>query len=182
MNKEAKKLLNKAIKLNACKEGIEYAKQFNTLKEFLNSENKKYVTWFLRNIKENDNMYFLIENKNDAIKWASENGHHKVVKILLQDKRVDPSADDNCAIKWASDNGHHKVVKLLLQDKRVDPSAGDNYAIRFASENGHHEVVKLLLQHSKVDPSAEDNYAIRYASEYGHHEVVKLLKNHKGVI
>jgi len=35
------------------------------------------------------------------------------VKILLSDKRVDPTAGDNRAILWASENGHVEVVKLL---------------------------------------------------------------------
>ena len=38
----------------------------------------------------------------------------EVVKLLLQDKRVDPSAEDNYAIRWASANGYTEVVKLLL--------------------------------------------------------------------
>ena len=50
----------------------------------------------------------------------------EVVKLLLTDKRVNPSANNNFAIRWASRNGHTKVVKLLLADERVDPSANDN--------------------------------------------------------
>jgi len=42
-----------------------------------------------------------------------------VVKLLLQDERVDPSDNNNWAIQMASKNGHIEVVKLLLQDKRV---------------------------------------------------------------
>lgn len=45
---------------------------------------------------------------------ASKNGHLKVVKLLLLDLRVVPSADNNYAIKLASEKGHLKVVKLLL--------------------------------------------------------------------
>ena len=30
-----------------------------------------------------------------AIKWASQNGHVDIVKVLLNDSRVDPSAQDN---------------------------------------------------------------------------------------
>lgn len=42
-----------------------------------------------------------------------------MVKLLLQDERVDPSDVENLAIKEATENGHKEVVKLLLQDKRV---------------------------------------------------------------
>jgi len=68
------------------------------------------------------------------------------VKILLSDKRIDPTADDNTAIRWASAKGHVEVVKILLSDKRVDPTAGNNLAIRWASAKGHVEVVKILYQ------------------------------------
>jgi hypothetical protein len=68
-----------------------------------------------------------------------------VVRLLLSDERVDPSADTNYAIQVASENGHVEVVRLLLSDERVDPSDGKNGAIRCASKNGHIEVVKLLL-------------------------------------
>ena len=65
---------------------------------------------------------------------------------LLQDSRVNPSANDNEAIKYASINGHHLVVDRLLQDRRADPTDNNNIAIRNASRNGHHLVVNRLLQ------------------------------------
>ena len=42
-----------------------------------------------------------------------------MVKLLLQDPRVDPSDRNNGAIRLAHQNGHVEVVKLLLQDPRV---------------------------------------------------------------
>jgi hypothetical protein len=109
------------------------------------------------------------------VRLAAENGHLAVVERLLQDKRVDPSADDNYAVRWAAQNGHLAVVERLLQDKRVDPSADDNYAVRLAAENGHLAVVERLLQDERVDPSTTtpDNYAVRW--ENGHLAVVDRL-------
>jgi len=142
----------------------------------------------------------------EAITKASMNGHVEVVRLLLKDNRVDPSANDNGAIIWASTRGHYKVVEMLINDKRVDPSARDNeafkcasrhvkvmelflrdkhmnlsaqdimYVFKVASKGGHVEVVKLLLKDERVDPSAQDNYAIRWASMEGYTEVVELLK------
>lgn len=43
----------------------------------------------------------------------------KVMKVLLSDSRVDPSAGSNHAIVWASKCGHFEIVKLLLSDPRV---------------------------------------------------------------
>jgi hypothetical protein len=46
-----------------------------------------------------------------------------VVELLLQDKRVDPAANQNYAIRSAARNGHSAVVELLSRDARVDASA-----------------------------------------------------------
>jgi ankyrin repeat protein len=112
---------------------------------------------------------------NEAIRLASENGHLKVVQLLLRDDRVDPSDDNNYAIRWASSNGHLKVVQLLLRDDRVDPSDDNNYAILWASAHGHLEVVRLLLRDDRVDPLVYNNLVILEASMKGHADVVELL-------
>ena len=114
-----------------------------------------------------------------ALIAASEKGHYEVVKLLLADNRVDPSAKNNYAIIAASNYGNTKVVKLLLADNRVDPSTCDNASIILASEYDHPEVVRLLLTNNKVDPSADNNLAITLASANANdlYEVVKLLLN-----
>jgi hypothetical protein len=112
---------------------------------------------------------------NFPIRWAAENGEVEMVRHLLNNIFIDPSANENYAIRLASSNGHIEVVKLLLSDERVDPSANGNYAIRWASENGHVKVVRLLLSDERIDPSDDENYAIKWASVNGHVEVVRLL-------
>ena len=84
---------------------------------------------------------------------ACENGHGDVVRILLADPRVEPSAIDNQAIRCASWFGYSEVVKLLLADPRVDPTVWDNAAISMASYRGHLEVVKMLLADPRVGVS-----------------------------
>lgn len=106
---------------------------------------------------------------------ASQNGNITVVNRLLDDRRVDPSADDNYAIAVASQAGHIAVVNRLLDDARVDPSADNNFAIRAASLNGHTPVVARLLADPRVDPSADNNFAIRFAAQNGHAPVVDRL-------
>ena len=66
------------------------------------------------------------------------------IRVLLLDKRVDPSVDDNLPIQLASENGHSEIVKLMLTDKRVDPYDPYNYAIQAASENEKTKKVKLI--------------------------------------
>jgi hypothetical protein len=109
------------------------------------------------------------------LEWTVKKNCVPLLKMLLSDPRVDPSAGNQRPIRLACDMGHVEVAKVLLDDKRVDPSAEDQQAIRFASEKGHVEVVKLMLADRRVDPSSSHQYALRYACYIGHVEVVKLL-------
>jgi hypothetical protein len=106
---------------------------------------------------------------------AARHGHNAVVERLLQDKRVDPSANNNNAVRLAACFGHLAVVERLLQDKRVDPSANANCAVLHAAYFGHLAVVERLLQDERVDPSARDNCAVRWAAQNGHFAVVDRL-------
>jgi hypothetical protein len=112
---------------------------------------------------------------NEALSLAAWIGFTDVVKCLLADSRVDPSAWNNRALIYAARNGHTEIVKLLLSDSRVEPSAEDNEAFRVAAWSGHVEIVKLLLSDSRIEPSASNNRALRFAAWSGHTEVVKLL-------
>ncbi|KAI8891619.1 ankyrin repeat-containing domain protein [Globomyces pollinis-pini] len=112
---------------------------------------------------------------NQAIIDASEFGYIEIVRILLNDKRGDPSAYDNCAIRFAAENGHIEIVKMLLDDERVDPSGDSNYAIRNSSKNGHTEIVRVLLADERVDPTAFVDHSIGFASTNGHAEITKML-------
>jgi len=102
---------------------------------------------------------------NYAIQSTSKNGHLVVVKLLLQDPRVNPSANNNYAIQLASQNGRLEVVKLLLQDPRVNPSANNNYAIQLTSQNGRLEAVKLLLQDPRVRNSLSEEKLEEYQKQ-----------------
>lgn len=83
--------------------------------------------------------------RNYPIRLASQNGHTDVVRLLLQDDRVNPASNSNQALLSASKRGHVGVVRLLLQDRRVEPAIND--AIRVASTYRHADVVALLFQH-----------------------------------
>src|SRR3972149_2705194 len=94
-------------------------------------------------------LYFF-ENIQKLFNKACKHDHIEVVKLLLQDTRVDPSDQNNAAILLASGSGHIEVVKLLLQDTRVDPSDQNNLAFRWASQKGYVKIVELLLQDPRV--------------------------------
>lgn len=82
-------------------------------------------------------------NPADAIVWAAEYGHEEVVKVLLQDERVDPSTNDNCPLEDAIKNEHLGVVKTLLNDKRVVSSCK---FFRFVFEKSNNTINKATLE------------------------------------
>ena len=49
---------------------------------------------------------------DEALRWASRNGHVEMVKVLLK-AGADVHAGDDYALCWASRNGHVEVVKVL---------------------------------------------------------------------
>lgn len=119
--------------------------------------------------------YRVMNKINRAVQQASMDGHIAIVERLLQDPRIDPSADNNRALWNACIEGHTTVVDRLLQDSRVDPSFGRNRAIRLSSECGHISVVNRLLQDHRVDPVADGNMPLFLAGFNGHTAVVDRL-------
>ncbi|KAI9353917.1 ankyrin repeat-containing domain protein [Obelidium mucronatum] len=105
---------------------------------------------------------------NHAIHVAAEFGHTKVVRILLETRRVNASAAD---IEHAAERGYTDIVRLLLEND-VNPTVNDNSAIDAACEEGHVDIVRLLLEHPKVDPTGS---AVWGAARGGHTDVVRLL-------
>lgn len=110
-----------------------------------------------------------------ALQQATYWGCTDVVRVLLRDLRVDPSADNSAALRWAATRGHSSIVRILLKDGRSDPSAVQSEGLRHAALRGHTEVVRLFLEDGRADPLAESESAMRVAIDGGHIEVVNLL-------
>jgi hypothetical protein len=97
-----------------------------------------------------------------------------VVRLLMQNKRVDPTHNVDDTISSALENRHLEVVKLLLTDSRVNLENSYVDHIVVASINGNIEQVQRLLRDG-VNPSVDDNLAVIGASHFGHWRVVRLL-------
>jgi hypothetical protein len=110
-----------------------------------------------------------------ALIAACREGNIEIVKLLLNDNRVDPAVMDSEALYRASVRGHLDIVQLLLEDGRVDPAAMDSEALMGASRMGHLEIVLCLLNNGRVNPAANNNQAIKRAYLYNHAEVFKIL-------
>jgi hypothetical protein len=85
---------------------------------------------------------------------AIKNNDYKIVKKILNEKKINPAGYRNSALTNASYNGYTKIVKLLLEDSRVDQTAYDFYCINRACEHKYYGIIKLLIQDTKVDFSS----------------------------
>jgi hypothetical protein len=133
------------------------------------------MSTFVRFLPLSDPSY----DSNLACRLASSHGNTAILKLLLNDHRVDPSDQENYSLKSASQKGYTEIVNLLLNDHRVDPSSSDNFAVGVASILGHVEIVKALLKHDRLSLPNEF-WALRYAFMKGHTVIVGLLCNHLG--
>lgn len=72
----------------------------------------------LKTVLKND---FDTTHLNKALVTSSYDGLYKFVKILLKDKRVDPTYNDNISLVWALRHHNWDVTKLLLDHPKVIP-------------------------------------------------------------
>lgn len=74
----------------------------------------------------------------------------EIVRILLEDGRVNPSFDNNLPIRIATKNGNDRIVRLLLADDRVDPTINNNELLDIALNEGRYDIVELLKRDKRV--------------------------------
>ncbi|GBG25536.1 DNA replication licensing factor MCM2 [Hondaea fermentalgiana] len=122
-----------------------------------------------------------------ALRKACRMGHIEIVRILLDDGRVDITASNQYCIRVACQKGNLELVCLLLEHPDVDPTVLNDDAFRTAAAYGHLAICQALLawqrpstSHSAllfdtVDPASQNNYAIRLAAYNGHWSICKLL-------
>ena len=130
---------------------------------------------------------------NTALTWAAEQGHERVVNMLLEREDVNPdrtdTQDGRTPLSWAAEHGHEGVLKMLLERKDVNPDQADikygRTPLLWAVEQGHEGVVKMLLERQDVNPDqADTEYGrtpLSWAAEHGHEGVVKMLLEREGV-
>ncbi|KAK1243820.1 hypothetical protein MKX08_001958 [Trichoderma sp. CBMAI-0020] len=111
---------------------------------------------------------------------ASQAGHEAVVKMLLDDPRVDPNARDSwgkTALGLAAWKGHEAIVQLLINTGKVtDPE----FPLLYAAEEGHEAVVRVLLNVDYINVNTRyknGKTPLILAAEKGYKAVVQLLLN-----
>jgi hypothetical protein len=86
-------------------------------------------------------------NNNSLVVGAYKKGHYELVKILMNDTRVDPSDQENASLLAAAakkGDVYVNIVKLLLSDPRIYPSDRKNDIIIEALKIGNRGVIILL--------------------------------------
>ena len=127
--------------------------------------------------------YFLIKNKdkkseNDYVLKInrlaydfSKYGCFDALELIVKDRHLDLSLDDNDTIRTASRNGNYECVKLILKNSKVNPSAKKNDAISRAYTNGksqynilggnhepYNKIVELLWYDKRVRSTLKNDY------------------------
>lgn len=84
---------------------------------------------------------------------ASQYGHIKIVKLLLNGKVNDKGKDNKTPLHYAAENNHFEVVRYLVEEKDANinlKDAGENKPLHLAIKNGHKDIVKFFLIKSSV--------------------------------
>lgn len=86
---------------------------------------------------------------------ACRNGHLKIVKILLNDDRLDLSHDPSSALLSAISNRQFEIALRLLDDPRIEPvSFSANYLVMMIHDDEKNfELFERFLQHPRLDIS-----------------------------
>ncbi len=114
---------------------------------------------------------------NTTLEDMSRNGHVYMIKELLKDNRVDPSANSNVAIRLASGNGHFEAVKALIEDGRANLGIKHPYwtALGLAIEKFNFNIVDLLLKNG----AEVTELAIAQAANNSNTDILKELLKYK---
>jgi len=94
---------------------------------------------------------------------ACQKEHVEIVKILLNDQRVDPNKANyygETPFYVACEKGYIEIVKLLLNVEKVDINKADRNGttpLHLVCKIGYIEIMEYILTHEKVDLKATNN-------------------------
>lgn len=124
-----------------------------------------------------DGTFDPVSAESDAVECAVMSGCLDVVRVLLEDGRVDPSGGgENAALMEACVNGDLGMVQLLMGDTRVTPNSD---MLVVSCSCGHLDVVKCLINHPNVDPGYSNNLAMVSACENAQGEIMQFLMKYR---
>lgn len=117
----------------------------------------------------------------DTLYPAVQFGRIEILKLLLNDTRVDPSNENNRALKIALYDIHFTYDKTtgITTPKNVPfvrqlEFSNSNHVYRRKNSEHREQVVKMLISDANVDKSIDYNEILKYGSKYGWTDIVKL--------
>lgn len=126
-----------------------------------------------------DNVMFLLADRRvpvprDLCSGAVEYYNVPMLKLLLSDERIDPSAENNDALLSAIKYDYTDIVVILLEDDRVVQAVTDDWEelLVDAVEHGHLEVVKVILRYNSDYILGA---ALLKACRLGRADIVKII-------
>lgn len=99
----------------------------------------------------------------------------QVVKLLLDDHRIDASEGNCQVVRQAARYGYEAIVRLLLENGNVVDNSGHQAAFDGVVEFGGFALFQELVSLDSVDPSANDNFAIRSAASRNDSRMISRL-------
>ncbi|KAJ5194933.1 uncharacterized protein N7498_008371 [Penicillium cinerascens] len=126
-----------------------------------------------------------------ALKQAIFRGHIEIVKTLLAQSNLDPSAANPHPSRTMQDpfyrlkplnealaRGNEEMVRMLMEDSRFKL---DHNSLAAAADGGNESLVKLCLQKAPPTPQYFDESPVALAAFRGNEAVVKLLLEDGGL-
>ena len=100
-----------------------------------------------------------------------------IVRMLLQDGRLDPTEGDNTILYDAVQYNHADVVRALLEDGRTDPRAQHYVAFKKAFRSNRWEVMREFLSDGRVNPFEKDDFIRRILASSGpkYHRLLRVF-------
>jgi ankyrin repeat protein len=137
-------------------------------------ESVKYLRILASDVRINKEML------NSAYNHAARENYVDIMKILINNPRVQLRYHDYYALRTAVSMENISIVKLILQDKQIKPNVL-NQILCDSCKNNNVDIVKILLADPRIDPTFRNNYSINHAIASGNTKLVKILMSDKRV-
>ena len=112
--------------------------------------------------------------ENHILVSVASSGRGDVLRVLLEDGRMDPMFNNGSALRQAIYWRRHDAVRALLADPRVDPGAVETSVVWAAGCN-EMELLERLLVDPRIDPSVNNHDIIVESSRKGQIASLKRL-------
>lgn len=117
-------------------------------------------------------------NENFLLVVAVARRDHRMVKLLLNNQKVNPNDRDGLFLAEAVEIGDYFIMQNLIT-RIENPSANGNIALRLALLRQDLKMIRMLLAHPKISLNIPTYYPPVYlAIQTGNLEIVKALGDH----